>query len=63
MGRRHAENLAQRVPGAELVAACSPIGDELEWARDTLGRGRTLYKDYGELLAHPGSTPCSWSRR
>ncbi len=26
MGRRHAENLAHRVPGADLVAACSPIG-------------------------------------
>ena len=53
MGRRHAENLALRVPGAELVAACSPIGEELEWARDTLGVPG-LYKDYAELLAHPG---------
>jgi myo-inositol 2-dehydrogenase/D-chiro-inositol 1-dehydrogenase len=53
MGRRHAENLAFRVPGVELVAACSPIGEELEWARDTLGVAR-LYKDYNELLAHPG---------
>ena len=52
MGRRHAENLASRVPGAELVAACSPIGEELEWARDTLGV-TGLYKDYAELLAHP----------
>jgi len=50
MGRRHAENLALRVPGAELVAACSPIGEELEWARDTLGV-QMLYKDYAELLA------------
>ena len=32
MGRRHAENLAFRVPGAELVAACSPISEELQWA-------------------------------
>lgn len=53
MGRRHAENLAQRVPGAELVAACSPIGEELEWARDELGV-QGLYKDYAALLAHPG---------
>ena len=37
MGRRHAENLAFRVPGCELVAACSPIGEELDWARDALG--------------------------
>jgi myo-inositol 2-dehydrogenase/D-chiro-inositol 1-dehydrogenase len=50
MGRRHAENLATRVPGAQLVAAVSPIGEELEWARDTLGV-KGLYKDYNELLA------------
>lgn len=53
MGRRHAENLAQRVPGAQLVAACSPIGEELDWARDVLGV-QGLYKDYAALLAHPG---------
>ena len=50
MGRRHAENLATRVPGASLVAACSPIGEELEWARNTLGVDG-VYKDYAELLA------------
>ena len=53
MGRRHAENLALRVPGAELVAACSPLTEELDWARDALGV-RGLYKEYAELLAHPG---------
>ena len=36
MGRRHAENLAFRVRGAELVAACSPIGEELDWALDRI---------------------------
>jgi myo-inositol 2-dehydrogenase/D-chiro-inositol 1-dehydrogenase len=50
MGRRHAENLATRVPGASLVAACSPIGEELEWARKTLGV-QSLYKDYADMLA------------
>jgi len=50
MGRRHAENLALRVPGASITAACSPVADELTWARDTLGVPRT-YADYGELLA------------
>src|SRR5664279_2616062 len=53
MGRRHAENLALRVPGAELVAACSPLTEELDWTRDALGV-RGLYKEYAELLAHPG---------
>ena len=50
MGRRHAENLATRVPGASLVAACSPIGEELEWARTALGV-EGVYKDYGAMLA------------
>ena len=35
MGRRHAENLAWRVPGARIVAACSTVPDELAYARDT----------------------------
>ncbi len=50
MGRRHAENLALRVPGASITAACSPVADELAWARDALRVPRT-YADYDELLA------------
>lgn len=53
LGKRHAANLASRVPGAELVAACSPSAEECEWARGTLGVGR-VYPDYAQLLAHPG---------
>ena len=53
MGKHHAANLAQRVVGAELVAACSPVADELDWARDTLGVTHG-YRDYSQLLAHPG---------
>src|SRR4030095_2951318 len=53
MGRRHAENLAHGVQGAELVAACSPVADELEWARDTLGVA-DIYTDYAKMLAPPG---------
>jgi myo-inositol 2-dehydrogenase/D-chiro-inositol 1-dehydrogenase len=49
LGRRHAHNLAQRVPTAELVAACSPVADELAWAKDTLGV-RNLHADYAALL-------------
>ena len=52
LGRRHAENLALRVPGAELVAACSPLADELAWAGETLGVA-DLHKDYADLLAQP----------
>ena len=53
MGRHHATNLAQRVTGAELVAACSPVADELAWARDALGVEHG-FADYAQLLAHPG---------
>src|SRR6188474_1546657 len=53
LGKRHAENLALRVPGAELVAACSPDADERAWATQRLGV-KHAYGDYAELLAHPG---------
>lgn len=53
LGRRHAENLMTRVAGATLVAACSPLPVELEWARDTLALPH-LYSDYAALLAHEG---------
>ena len=49
LGRRHAQNLAQRVPHAELIAACSPVADELAWEKDTLGVPN-LYRDSRELL-------------
>ncbi len=53
MGRRHAQNLAHRVQGAKLVAACSPVEDELDWARATLGVA-DVYAEYAQMLAHPG---------
>jgi myo-inositol 2-dehydrogenase/D-chiro-inositol 1-dehydrogenase len=53
LGKRHAENLAFRVPGADLVAACSPDADERAWATQKLGVRHT-FGDYRELLAHPG---------
>ncbi len=50
LGKRHATNLAYRVPGAVLAAACSPVDEELDWARETLPEPR-LYSDYAALLA------------
>jgi myo-inositol 2-dehydrogenase / D-chiro-inositol 1-dehydrogenase len=50
MGRRHAENLAHRVPGAALVAACSPAQDERSWAARELGVAHT-FTEYSEMLA------------
>ena len=50
LGRRHAQNLAYRVPGATLAAACSPLEADLAWAREALPAAR-LYGDYADLLA------------
>jgi myo-inositol 2-dehydrogenase/D-chiro-inositol 1-dehydrogenase len=50
MGRRHAENLARRVPSAELVAACSPDPDELAWAERHLGVAQR-FADYAAMLS------------
>ncbi|WP_213296498.1 Gfo/Idh/MocA family oxidoreductase [Paraburkholderia sacchari] len=52
LGRRHALNLAYRVPGAMLAAACSPLDDDLAWAREAIPEARQ-YRDYAELLADP----------
>ncbi len=52
LGKRHAENLAQRVPRAELVAVCSPVADEIAWAKQHLGIER-CYADYAAMLAGP----------
>ncbi|MGF6726768.1 myo-inositol 2-dehydrogenase/D-chiro-inositol 1-dehydrogenase [Paraburkholderia sp. GAS41] len=49
LGKRHAENLAYHVPGAALVAACSPVEEELAWAAGALPAPR-LYRDYAALL-------------
>jgi len=50
LGKRHAHNLRYRVPGANLVAACSVVQEELAWARDELGVSKT-YDSYDDLLA------------
>ena len=42
LGKRHAENLTFRVPGAEVVAACSPDADERAWATQHLGIAPTV---------------------
>ncbi|HEX7817193.1 Gfo/Idh/MocA family oxidoreductase [Dyella sp.] len=50
LGRRYAEYLARAVPRARLDAVCSPVADEIDWARETLGTPR-LYADYAAMLA------------
>jgi myo-inositol 2-dehydrogenase/D-chiro-inositol 1-dehydrogenase len=52
LGKRHAEALAFRTRHCQLVAACSPVADEREYAQQHLGVAR-LYDDYEHLLADP----------
>ena len=49
LGYRHAENIAFKTPGAELVAVCSVTGRELERAAIDFPRA-TAYTDYAALL-------------
>ncbi|MFC0693203.1 Gfo/Idh/MocA family oxidoreductase [Paraburkholderia humisilvae] len=49
LGKRHAQNLAYRVRGAALTAVCSPLDEELTWARGALPAPRE-YRDYAALL-------------
>ncbi len=52
LGKRHAEQLSRHTPGATLVAACSPVHEELAWARSVLNVPR-LHTEYAELLNDP----------
>ena len=52
LGQRYAENLARAVPRAELVAVCSPVESEREWARETLGVP-VIHDSYERMLADP----------
>ena len=49
LGKRHAENLKHKVSGAALVAACSVVKEELDWARENLGI-EALYSNYDQML-------------
>ncbi|SKA16988.1 Gfo/Idh/MocA family oxidoreductase [Consotaella salsifontis] len=50
LGKRHASNLAFRVPGASLVAAASPVEEERRWAERALP-GVRIYSGLPDLLA------------
>lgn len=52
LGQRHARQLARNTPGARLVAACSPLAAELDWARQELGIHR-CHQSLEQLLADP----------
>ena len=52
LGKRHALNLQFRIANAQIVAACSPLPDELDWARENLGEV-SCYADYQDVLNDP----------
>ncbi len=51
LGKVHAGDLAYRISGAELTAACSVVPAELEYARSELGVTDT-YEDFEDMLAN-----------
>ncbi len=53
LGKRHAENLHGRVAGANLVAACSIVSEELMWARDALKLPH-IFENYQQMLELSG---------
>ena len=57
MGKRHVHNLIYRTPRAEVVAVCTNLPHELDWARDNEEYkefGISIYEDYYDMLNHPG---------
>jgi myo-inositol 2-dehydrogenase/D-chiro-inositol 1-dehydrogenase len=54
-GKRHVHTLLYRVPRARIVAVCSSLEHEVEWAKENLEYkefGITVYNNYDEMLNH-----------
>ena len=49
LGRVHAENLAFRIPNAQLCAVCAQTEASLNWARERLGV-TACYQDFNEMI-------------
>lgn len=49
LGKVHARNIAFRIRGAELTAACSIVPDELDFAKSELGV-KNVYSDYRKMI-------------
>ena len=52
LGRIHARNIATNVPSSELVAACSIVQEELDYATEQWGVAET-YSSYEEMVTSP----------
>lgn len=54
MGKRHVHTLISRVPRAHVVAVCSTLDQELEWARDAYkNTDIQVFASYEEMIAMP----------
>lgn len=49
LGKIHARNIAERIPGAKLTAACSIVPSELDFAKNEFGV-ESLYEDFETML-------------
>ena len=49
LGKVHARNIAFKIQGAELTAACSIVPEELDFAKNELGV-TDVYSDYRTML-------------
>ncbi|KAI7322757.1 NAD binding Rossmann fold oxidoreductase [Hortaea werneckii] len=57
MGKRHVHTLVSRTPRANVVAVCTNLEHELEWARnnqDYKDFEIAVYDKYEDMLNHPG---------
>ena len=52
LGKRHAQALAFNTRHCQLVAACSPVAAERDWARSELGI-ETLHEDFDAFIRDP----------
>ncbi len=52
LGKRHAENVAFRIPNAELVAVCSIVKEEIDQVQSEWGV-KYAYIDFNEMLKNP----------
>lgn len=57
MGKRHVHTLINRVARVNVVAVCSSMPHEIQWAKDNEEYkefGITAYDSYDDMLNHPG---------
>lgn len=57
MGKRHVHTLLTRTPRAQVVAVCTNLSHELDWARNNEEYkefGIEVYENYDDMLNHPG---------